>query len=403
MQPINLFLCFLFCFILASCKHIPGSGPQGTLFEKEADIYLLALEEEFSFVLVDMDADAAQKLKNKPPKALPKSLTSYKPRADLRVKKGDVLGISVFESHRGGAFIHEDAMLPHGNFVEIPSQQIGVDGTIKIPYVGRVKAHNKYVFDIAEDIEKQLQTKALEPQVVISIKDRPSDKITVTGQVQVAGRFDIPANGLRILEAIALAEGADAPAYHVKLTLQRGKTTQSIYMSQAIKDPKDNIYLKPGDIISVETQKRRFSVLGATTVQARYEFESEKTSVQDGLAQAHGIFDTTGDPKSVVLYRVEDRAMLEEIGVQFKDPKFKRQKIPTVYRFNLQDPKGFFLAGEVPLENGDLIFIANALLNDLKKLNFHIRDPFYSQAAASDAIFYTVRARNAVARLPGYE
>jgi len=42
--------------------------------------------------------------------------------------------------------------------------------------------------------------------------------------------------------------------------------------------------------------------------------------------------------------------------------KFPDDHIPVIYRFDLRDPGGFFLASSFPVRNKDVIYIGNAAI-----------------------------------------
>jgi polysaccharide export outer membrane protein len=45
--------------------------------------------------------------------------------------------------------------------------------------------------------------------------------------------------------------------------------------------------------------------------------------------------------------------------------KWRTERIPTVYRLNLKDPSGFFLAQHFPIENNDLVYVSTASYVDV--------------------------------------
>ncbi len=60
----------------------------------------------------------------------------------------DVVSVTIFESQSGGLFIPADAGSRAGNFVTIPNQTVDRNGTITVPYAGRVRASGPFFDEV---------------------------------------------------------------------------------------------------------------------------------------------------------------------------------------------------------------------------------------------------------------
>ncbi len=69
---------------------------------------------------------------------------------------GDVVQVAIFESQAGGLFIPAEAGSRPGNFINLPQQTISRDGTISVPYAGRIKAAGRAVENVQAEIEDRL-------------------------------------------------------------------------------------------------------------------------------------------------------------------------------------------------------------------------------------------------------
>jgi polysaccharide export outer membrane protein len=46
---------------------------------------------------------------------------------------------------------------------------------------------------------------------------------------------------------------------------------------------------------------------------------------------------------------------------------FQTENVPTIYRLDLKSPRGFFLAGQFPMRNHDVLYVSNSHSVELVK------------------------------------
>jgi polysaccharide export outer membrane protein len=132
-----------------------------------------------------------------------------------------VLIVTIYEAKAGGLFTRRPGGTATGNFVQLPPQQIGQSGTIKIPYAGSVLAAGRRIRELAAEIEDRLKARAIEPQVVITLQERRSGRVTVLGAVNWPGEFTLHPGGDTVLGLLAGAGGSSAPALATRVILHR--------------------------------------------------------------------------------------------------------------------------------------------------------------------------------------
>ena len=92
------------------------------------------------------------------------------------------------------------------------------------------------------------------PDVSVVVREIHSSKISVIGNVRRPGRYELKGPST-VLDALALAEGVNEFAARRKITvLRRAENTQQrlpFDYDAAIRKGKNNILLRPGDIIVV--------------------------------------------------------------------------------------------------------------------------------------------------------
>jgi polysaccharide export outer membrane protein len=78
---------------------------------------------------------------------------------------------------------------------------------------------------------------------------------------------------------------------------------------------------------------------------------------------------------SVLIYREEKRELLQDIGARIEQNEFRdREDIPTVYRVNLKDPRGLFVAQNMQLRHGDMVYVDNHPIAGLSRILTIVRD-----------------------------
>jgi len=294
----------------------------------------------------------------------------------VKVGVGDVVAVSIFEASAGGLFIPSEAGSRAGNFVEIPAQTVDNAGNISIPYAGLVRAAGREPAQIEGEIVEKLRNRAIEPQAVVTVRERRSTWVTVLGEVNTPVKFALHANGERVLDALGQAGASVNKGYDTFVTLQRGGRDATISFNRLIREPANNIYLQPGDVLYVYGRARKFLAFGATgvngstssavAVTGQFPFGDDTLTLSEAVAKAGGINDQRGDPQAVFLFRMEARTTLEQMGVDLKDVP-QGVRVPTIYSMNFRDPTGFLLASKFYMRDKDMIYMSNSGSVDLAK------------------------------------
>jgi polysaccharide export outer membrane protein len=137
-------------------------------------------------------------------------------------------------------------------------------------------------------------------------------------------------------------------------------------MATLVSDPAENIYAWPGDVLTLIEVPQSFSVLGAAGTNAQLNFSAEKMTLVEALAKAGGLIDTRSDAAGIFLFRYEPAAVVDAL----KAPNLANGpggSSPVVYRLDLSDAHSYFLAQCFPIEDEDIIYVANAQLNEIQK------------------------------------
>jgi polysaccharide export outer membrane protein len=382
---------------LASCNTLPRSGPSHQAIDRGANTKFISADKTvgIKYALVDITKQVASHFDYTIINSLQKGFAGGKgppPQTPLGV--GDVIELSIFEAQAGGLFIPEDAGSRPGNYVTLPRQIIDNAGMIQVPYVGAVRAAGRPVGEVQDEIVKRLANRAIEPQVMITTTQNRSNTLSVLGDVNAPQQIDISPAGERVLDVIARAGGLNSPGMETYITLERNNRQATVLFRTLIDHPSENIYVRPGDTIFVNRERRTYLVFGATELAGRVDFEDSNLTFGEAIAKTGGLLDGRADPAQVFLYREVPRETLVQMGVDVSH--LPGQIIPTVFRANMRDPAMFFALQQFKMKDKDIIYVSNADAVEVSKFLGLVNDVSNTSANVPSNALTT---RNTVRRL----
>jgi polysaccharide export outer membrane protein len=359
--------------LVAACAALPAAAPtSGELESRTNDLGF-----DYYSVLVDSHVIAL----------LQQYSTSFGARfkgahyaANNSLHPGDTVSITVYETG-GSTLFPPPAVLPGASITgvpgavspgasTIPPQMIEADGTIGVPFVGRIKVAGQTPGQVARIVEQALEGKAVSPQVVVTLVNGVSNVATVGGEVNAARVVPLTLRGDRLLDVIGNAGGSKYPAYETYVRVLRQNYVGSVLLQTVVNNPAENISIRPNDQIYLTHYPRSFAVLGATSRVALYPFAAEKVTLAEGVAQAGGPIDTIGDPSGIYLFRFEPWSIAKEVlgpeqvaAVGSVPPEF----VPVLYHVQLRDAAGYFAAQAIQMRDKDVVLITNAPATQLQK------------------------------------
>ena len=290
-----------------------------------------------------------------------------------KVGTGDVIEISIWEAPPanlfGSATVDPRSGPSGAHMTTLPQQMVNRAGTINVPFVRAIQAANQSPQEIEAAITQALKAKANQPQVLVRVIRNASSNVTVVGEVAASLRMPLTAKGERLLDALAAAGGVRQPVGKTTLQITRGNQVQSLPLDTIIQDPRQNVSLQAGDVITALSQPLSFTVLGATGKNEELNFEAQGISLAQALARAGGLQEQRADAQGLFIFRFEDpTALLSNVDALGK-PLLATPEglIPVVYRVDLKDPAMFFVAQGFPIRNKDVLYVSNAPAAELQK------------------------------------
>jgi polysaccharide export outer membrane protein len=375
-DPRRAALAGLMACSVAGCASLPSSGPtarQVVAGEREDASAL-------GFKVVELTAGTlpgADQVPLMSPTAL--AALDQPGRVDL-IGAGDVLSISVFEvgvtlfggnsqlgSGVGGTAGAAGAASfdPSARAQTLSGVVVRDDGTIQLPYMGRLQVAGHTTAEVERMVVGRLRGLSQAPQALVTTAQNIHNTVLVSGSVARPGRQQLTLARERLLDAIAAAGGVGTGGgpENTVVRLRRGDRAAEVYLAAIDSGGPADLVLLPGDRIDVLRRPRTFSVFGATGRVAQISFPSASVSLAEAIAQAGGPDDLRADPTAVFVFR--DNAPPPDVQ---GDSRPATAGSPMVFRLNLNRPSSYFLAQRFAMRDKDVVFIANARINQTRKL-----------------------------------
>lgn len=318
--------------------------------------------------LVDVSDSLARKLADSKRLGQFADIFPSKGSNNYLIGPGDIVEVSVWEAPPAmlfGAVVLDPKSGPTTTrVVTFPEQMVSPTGGISVPFAGRVPVKGRTTQEIETDIAKRLTGKANQPQVLVRVIKNNTSSVTVVGEVSSSTLMPLTPKGERLLDALAAGGGVKQPVNRVAIQLSREKTTATMPLDSVIRDPRQNVMLKPGDVVTALYQPQSFSVLGATGKNEEISFEAQGISLAQALARSGGLNDSRADARGVFVFRFEEAGLVEGKG---KVQKTAEGTVPVVYQIDLRDPASFFVTQNFPVQNRDVIYVSNSPAAEFEK------------------------------------
>ncbi|MQR00792.1 polysaccharide biosynthesis/export family protein [Glaciimonas soli] len=343
---------------------LPSSGPNYAQVQAVTDA-----QPGTGIQIVDVNDAVTRKLLANQKQSLFSEKFNAPAKAGYVIGSGDVIEVSIWEAPPaalfGGGAMDASSGPATTRVTTLPEQMVSSDGTINIPFAGQIPANGRSPQQIEAEIVRRLKGKANQPQVLVRMIRNNTANVTVVGEVTASTRMPLTARGERLLDALAAAGGVRQPVNKMTLQVTRGDQVQALPLDTIIRDPKQNIVLQPGDVITSLFQSLSFTVLGATGKNDEMNFEAKGISLAQALARVGGLQDSRADAQGVFIFRFESPDAIDLGGKKVE--MTPEGKIPVIYRVNLKDPASFFVAQSFPIENKDVLYVSNAPAAELQK------------------------------------
>jgi polysaccharide biosynthesis/export protein len=369
MQLTTKSACLALCVImLAGCSTFFSSiGPSRRDIDHAADKRPLP-----PIQLIEVNEEVTQRLTAQRSRHLFSEVLTNRPDQLQVIGAGDFLVVSIWEATPatlfGNAQINPTGMSTPSLPTTLPEQPVDGEGCITVPFAGRIPAAGKTLPEIAAEIKQRLAKKANQPEVLVLQTRNLSSTVTVVGEVTTSTRVPLTAAHERLLDALAVAAGVKQPINKTTIQITRGASVYALPLETIIQDPKQNVSLQSGDVITALFQPLSFTALGASGKNDEINFETQGISLAQALARSGGLIDARSNPSGVFVFRLEKRSTQAASG-QGADaaPTTAQGLVPVVYRVDLKDPRSLFWIQSFPIKDKDVLYVSNAPVAELQK------------------------------------
>jgi polysaccharide export outer membrane protein len=350
--------------LLASLPACQSVGPsRGAIEKAPAQASVPGLH------VVDVTQDIAQQLSA--PAAderdvFARDLSGAQP-VGTRVGIGDTVEVTIWEASPPALFGTTNLDTGIGSMVEgsrpntLPGFLVGPAGTITVPFAGQVPAAGRTTHEIEQDIVRRLQGRAHLPQAIVRISRNVTSTVTVLGDVKQPSQVPLTPHGERVLDAISAAGGTSEPLDRMTIQLTRGDIVRRMAAKDIIADPRNNVVLATGDVVTALYQPYSFTVLGAAGKNDEVRFEATGLTLSQALGRVGGLRSDSADPKGVFIFRW-DKPTNPATGAEAST-----QGVPVIYRIDLKQPETYLAAQKFEMRNGDILYVSNSPVSDFQR------------------------------------
>ena len=223
--------------------------------------------------------------------------------------------------------------------------EVQANGVIFYPFAGEVQAAGRTVSEVRRELTQKLAKFVVDPQVSVRVQAFNSQKAQVLGEVQFPRPVPITSTPLRVLDAIALAEGMKESADRAEATLVRGNKRIIIDMAKLLDgDLSQNHLMMDGDVLNIDNNRyRQIVILGEVNRPIAMPYDRRGMSLNDALVAASGINQSYSNAKGVFVLR-------SAMG----------GSRPTIYQLDMQNATALLLADRFPLKARDVVYVDTA-------------------------------------------
>ena len=223
--------------------------------------------------------------------------------------------------------------------------RVEVDGNIILPLIGSVNVDGLTARQATEQVAVKLRELVDDPQVTVLVKEYHSQNVSFLGAVARPDAYPLMGQQRNLLQLIAKAGGLSPEAgsvLYVFRQLPDGRSARlSVPLSELLVqgDPRWNIRLKPGDVVSVPLEEAiSVSIVGAVVRPGVYKLPAGDGATLLVLVARAGGF--------------KDRASKGNVQIKRRDASGEE----TVFKVDA----GEILSGEKPdviLKEGDVVVV----------------------------------------------
>ena len=215
-----------------------------------------------------------------------------------RLRRGDVIDITVLDTGEDGLFSPtQSKTLNLGRFT------VDQSGSVNIPFVGKQRVVDSTPEGLQSQVVAGLKGSAVNPQAVVTVVDKPTSAVMLSGAVKTPGKIVLTARQERVLDALNQAGGPTVAPGAATVTVVRGSQRASAPLDRVMREDRQNIRLSPDDQVMIDGDAASYTALGAFKSAGEFQFETGKLTLAQAVGRAGGLLDDRADARNVYVFR----------------------------------------------------------------------------------------------------
>lgn len=146
-------------------------------------------------------------------------------------------------------------------------------------------------------------------------------------------------------------EALPSAAHQTDVVVRRGKSVTRVSLARV--QSGQNMQLRAGDEVILETNAKVFNAMGAVKRAGQVEFSKSNPTLLDALSQVGGLDNNNSSNTGVFVFRLRE----EKAWVDSND---KWQEGPVIFKFNMSKPEMMFIAQAFGVKPDDTIYVTTA-------------------------------------------
>ncbi len=270
------------------------------------------------------------------------------------ISAGDTLNIRIWDAG-------ENSLLtgPGSPVADLTSVRVTSEGTVFIPYVGKINVAGRTPDSARSAIQNSLESVVPSAQVQVVMAEGRLNSVDLVGGVRAPGAFVMPDQNFSILSLIAAGGGVDGTLKNPQIRLMREGKIYGTSIGRLYENPGHDTRMRGGDKVIVEADERYFVSMGAAGNQALHPFTKDRITATDAVAILGGVNPARANPKGILILREYPASALRP-GV--RGPRQSR----VVFTLDLTNADGLFSARNFLINSGDTVLVTESPINSAR-------------------------------------
>ena len=300
-------------------------------------------------------------------KSFKRAFPNAPPAPDLRIGVSNSVVVTIWEAAAGGLFSASanERGIRGSRTATLPEQVVARDGTIEVPYAGRLKVAGLRPAEVEEEIVHALAHKAMRTAGRRYDLQKPQQHgfSRRGGHERRAGTVD---HQRRQIIGCPRRGGRHSYSRGRCFRAPNAPPADDLCRLQCYLGAPRREYLRaPQRCDHCRTRSADVHGLWRTGRNEQVPFDAAGITLEEAIAKAGGLLDYRADA-AVVFLRFEPTALAAQLSPGRKLPS-QGNLVPIVYRLNLRNANSFFLARSFPMHDKDMLYVSNSASDPVQK------------------------------------